>query len=400
MSVYSIILAAGDGKRMKSNTAKPLMNLGGNPMILWALKAAKEAGAKKQTVVAGYKAEEIMTFCGEGIDFAVQEEQSGIFDAIACGIAALKEKEGTALVLCADTPLVLADTLKSALAEHEREGRAVTVITDSASESGKAYLIDLKAAAEAQNISEFIRTADNSGVYTAEPGELLSVSDRIKLAAAEKILNKRKLESLMLEGVTITDPDNTYIGAEVKIGIDTVILPGTHISGDTVIGYNCEIGPNSIIDSCKIGNNTSIVSSKLIESTVGSEVNIGPFAYLRPNSKISDKVKIGDFVEIKNSNIDEGTKVAHLTYIGDADVGSNVNFGCGTVVVNYDGKKKHRTKIGNNAFIGCNSNLVSPVTVKDGAYTAAGSTITEEVPENALAIARARQVNKENWVKR
>ena len=216
---------------------------------------------------------------------------------------------------------------------------------------------------------------------------------------AEKIMNDRVVKKVMLEGVTVIDPATTHISADAKIGMDTVLYPGTIIEGKTVIGEDCVIGPNTRITNCVIGDKNEIISSVLVDSTVGNNTSVGPFAYMRPNSKVGDKVKIGDFVEIKNATIDNGTKVAHLTYVGDADVGKNVNFGCGTVVVNYDGKNKHRTTIGDDVFIGCNTNLVSPVKVNDGAFTAAGSTITDEVPENALAIARAKQVNKTGWVK-
>ena len=190
----------------------------------------------------------------------------------------------------------------------------------------------------------------------------------------------------------------TYIDKEVKIGIDTIIYPGTILEGNTVIGEDCIIGPNSRIVSCKIGNKVEVNNSIAIESSVGDDTHIGPFAYLRPGSNIGKEVKIGDFVEVKKSTVGDFTKVSHLTYIGDAEIGKNVNLGCGVVVVNYDGKKKNKTIVGDNSFIGCNVNLISPVEVKDNAYVAAGSTITDEVPENSLAIARCRQVIKEDWV--
>jgi bifunctional UDP-N-acetylglucosamine pyrophosphorylase/glucosamine-1-phosphate N-acetyltransferase len=200
-------------------------------------------------------------------------------------------------------------------------------------------------------------------------------------------------------GVYIVSGDGVTISPGTEIGAGTVILPGTTIIGNSSIGENCIIGPNSFIkDSC-LGNNVSFKASFADNSDIGDECTIGPFANLRPDSKLEDKVKIGDFVEIKNSTIGRKTSVSHLTYIGDSDVGSSVNFGCGVVTVNYDGRKKHRAKIGNNVFIGCNANLVSPVTVSDNSYIAAGSTITDDIPEYALAIARERQINKEDWVK-
>ncbi|MCI8538359.1 MAG: hypothetical protein HFF18_06795 [Oscillospiraceae bacterium] len=201
-------------------------------------------------------------------------------------------------------------------------------------------------------------------------------------------------------GVRFLDLDTAYIDPTVEIGAGTLILPGTILRGRTVIGENCEIGPNTMIRDCEIGHDTVVNASQLNESTVGSHTNVGPFAYLRPNSHVGDAVKVGDFVEVKNSSIGDGTKISHLTYVGDSDVGEQVNFGCGTVTVNYDGNQKYRTTIGDRCFLGCNTNLVAPVTVEDGAFTAAGTTVTGRVPAGALAIGRARQENKEGWALR
>lgn len=206
------------------------------------------------------------------------------------------------------------------------------------------------------------------------------------------------LEKYIENGVVFIDTNSAWIDDGVVIGSGTVIEPNVMIKGDTVIGENVTIGFCSEIVNSKIGDNVTIKHSVITDSTIGKGTNVGPFAYVRPNCVVGENVKIGDFVEIKNSNIDDGTKLAHLTYVGDADVGKNINFGCGTVVVNYDGKKKHRTVIGDNAFIGCNTNLVSPVKVGKNAFTAAGSTITEDVPDNALAVARERQTVKKDWV--
>ena len=207
-------------------------------------------------------------------------------------------------------------------------------------------------------------------------------------------------QHLAKAGVVLYAPYSCYIEKDVLIGQGTKILPNTVILGKTVIGANCVIGPNTVIEDCTIGDGNEIVSSHLLRATVEQNAKIGPFAYLRPDAHIKNNVKIGDFVEIKNAVIGEGTKVSHLTYIGDADVGANCNFGCGAVVVNYNGKEKFRSKIGDHAFIGCNTNLVSPVSVGNFGYTAAGSTIIRDVPEGALAIARAKQENKEGWVTR
>jgi bifunctional UDP-N-acetylglucosamine pyrophosphorylase/glucosamine-1-phosphate N-acetyltransferase len=202
----------------------------------------------------------------------------------------------------------------------------------------------------------------------------------------------------MRSGVTIFDPSTTYIGADVRIGQNTILYPGNVLEGTTTIGQDCVLYPNNRLQDAEIGCRVMLQSSVILDSSIGSGTTVGPFAYIRPGSRIGSHVRIGDFVEIKNSSIGEHTKVSHLTYIGDAELGKEINVGCGVVSVNYDGKNKHKTVIGDHAFIGCNVNLVAPVEVEDHAYIAAGSTITEKVPARALAIARARQVNKEGWV--
>lgn len=208
---------------------------------------------------------------------------------------------------------------------------------------------------------------------------------------------ERKRAALLSSGVEIMDPSAVYVEEGVTVGPGTLLLPGTILRGATVIGKNCEIGPNSMLTDCTVEDGAVVNSSQCSQSVIEAGAHVGPFAYVRPNCRVGQDVKVGDFVELKNSSIGRGTKISHLTYIGDADVGAGCNFGCGTVVVNYDGKKKYRTTIGNRCFIGCNTNLVSPVNIGDGAYTAAGSTITDDVPPRALAIARARQINKAVW---
>lgn len=224
--------------------------------------------------------------------------------------------------------------------------------------------------------------------------------DRNGWDTLQALARRSSIRRLQRKGVRFIDAMNAYLGPDVTVGAGSTILPGTILRGNTTIGRDCVIGPNTMITSCSIGDRVTINSSQLIESTLDSDCTVGPFAYVRPNCHIGHKVKLGDFVELKNSTVGEGTKVPHLTYVGDSDVGSFVNFGCGSVTVNYDGTKKFRTVIGDHAFLGCNTNLVAPVTVGDGVYTAAGSTITEDVPADSLAIARARQVVKKNWVKR
>ena len=209
-----------------------------------------------------------------------------------------------------------------------------------------------------------------------------------------------KRQALLDSGVKMMDPDTVYVEESVTVGPGTLLLPGTILRGRTVVGANCEIGPNTMLVDCTVGDGVTINSSQCNESTIDSGAHVGPFAYIRPNCHVGADVKVGDFVELKNSTIGEGTKISHLTYVGDSDVGSRVNFGCGTVTTNYDGVKKYRCTIGDRAFIGCNTNLVAPVTVGAGSYIAAGATITKDVPADALAVARAKQENKEGWAKR
>ncbi len=236
------------------------------------------------------------------------------------------------------------------------------------------------------------------GVVTAEDAdEFFGVNSRVQLAEAAGIMRERVNRKHMENGVTIIDPANTYIDPGVKIGMDTVILPGCVLEGDTVIGEDCEVGPHTRLTDMKLGNGVKIQQTIALESEIGDGAVVGPFAYIRPNCHIGNRVKVGDFVEVKNSKIGDGTKIPHLSYVGDTDAGERINFGCGSIMVNYDGKKKHRTTVGNDVFVGCNVNLVAPVTVEQGAYIAAGSTITKDVPEDVLAVARARQQVIKGW---
>ena len=226
---------------------------------------------------------------------------------------------------------------------------------------------------------------------------ILSLAD---LQAQEMAIRDIITAKHLANGVRILDPNTVYIDPRVEIGAGTLILPGTILRGKTTIGRDCEIGPNTMIRDCTVGDRTEVNASQCNESTIGSDTHVGPFAYIRPHCTVGDRIKVGDFVELKNSSIGDGTKISHLTYVGDSDVGKKVNFGCGTVTTNYDGFKKYRCTIGDRAFLGCNTNLIAPVTVGEGAYTAAGSTITDEVPADALAVARARQKNLEGWAAR
>lgn len=266
-----------------------------------------------------------------------------------------------------------------------------TLTNDNA--QGEYYLTDVL-----QKLNE--AGAKVGGISTADSDMVMGINSRKQLSVAEGVMRQRILDKLMDAGVTIMDPASTFIEASVKIGRDTVIYPYTWLEGTTEIGEDCEIGPNARFTNVKIGDDNHLQFIYGHDCEVKNHVTAGPYVHLRPDTVISDHVKIGNYVEVKNSNVGEGTKLPHLTYIGDSDIGSGVNMGCGCITVNYDGKKKHRTVIGDNAFVGCNTNLVAPVTVQANTYIGAGSTITKEVPENALGIARARQKNIEGWAEK
>ena len=448
-NLSAIILAAGNGTEMKSEKSKVLHEICGKPMVKYVYDAVENAGAKKIITVVGHMSDEVKQCIGEDKDYALQDKHLGTGHAVMCAIPQINDGD-CCIVLTGDAPLITEETIKKAVLWHTEKRFAATVIT-AKSKNPFGYgriirdenmnvknIVEEKDATASQKIvneinsgfycfdaallraalseikpknlqSEYYLTDTiailidmgyNVGAYVLDnPDEIMGVNNRVQLADAEKIMRRQILCLHMIEGVTIKDPGSTYIEHGVKIGRDTVIEPGCVIKTGSIIGKNCVIGPYTTIENCKVGDGTKCIHSVVCDSKIGDNVNIGPFAYIRPDCNISDNVKVGDFVELKNSNIGTGTKISHLTYVGDSDVGDKVNFGCGPVTVNYDSKNKHRTTIGDNAFLGCNTNLVAPVTVGDNAYTAAGSTITENVPKDSLGIGRARQCNKLDWVK-
>lgn len=315
------------------------------------------------------------------------------------------------LLSFANMPLLSSDTINQAIKHFENSEKDIIVITGSQKRTnldiGCAYLFSAKTFCELIQCEEDIYTFENhiknnnidAGFFIVRDKECTSISDIRTFSKVSETARYETIYQFMENGVNFPAFESVIITPDVKIGKNTTILPGTILKGNTVIGENCIIGPNSYLEDSSVGDNTNFKASFASESEIGSNCTIGPFSNLRPNSKLADRVKVGDFVEIKNSTIGEKTSVAHLTYIGDSDIGSKVNFGCGTVTVNYDGVNKFRTKVGDNVFIGCNTNLISPVVVEDNAYIAAGSTITDDIPEYTLAIARARQINKKDWVK-
>ncbi|MBR6400815.1 MAG: bifunctional UDP-N-acetylglucosamine diphosphorylase/glucosamine-1-phosphate N-acetyltransferase GlmU [Firmicutes bacterium] len=442
----AVILAAGQGTRMKSKVPKVLHKIIDKPMVDYVIDESIKAGASDICVIVGHQSAMVKAMIGDRVKFGLQTEQLGTGHAVMQAGDFLKGGKAVA-VLCGDTPLIRAETLQKLAQKHNSEGNDVTVVSMILDEpfgygrvirSGESFdkIVEQKDANDEEKACKEVNTGvyifdgdklldafdkltnNNSqgeyyltdtleiiknnggkvGIMVAEDAdEFLGVNSKLQLGEAAQIMKRRINAYHMLNGVTLQDPENTYIGKDVKIGADTLILPGCYIEGNTEIGEDCIIGPNSRITSSKINNCVTVQNSTMIDAFVDNYTTVGPYAYLRPNSKIGEHVRIGDFVEIKNSSIDDGTKVSHLTYVGDSDVGKCVNFGCGTVTVNYDGKNKFRCKIGDNVFIGCNTNLVAPVEVGDHAYTAAGSTITNDVPGDSLAIARSRQENKEGW---
>jgi bifunctional UDP-N-acetylglucosamine pyrophosphorylase/glucosamine-1-phosphate N-acetyltransferase len=448
---YAVILAAGQGTRMKSSLYKVLHPVCGKPMVQHVLDQVSKLDLAKIVTVVGHGAEKVTSELGESSEYALQSEQLGTAHAVMQAASILENKEGTTIVICGDTPLITAETMSSLLAHHQETNAKATILTAKAedptgygrivrNEEGTVEkIVEHKDATESERSITEINTGtycfDNQELFralsnvsndnvqgeyylpdvieilkkegkivsayqTVSFDETLGVNDRIALSQAEKIMKQRINREHMKNGVSLIDPDQTYISAEAVIGRDTVIYPGTMILGETVIGENCIIGPNTEIKNCRVENETTIRQSVAHDSEIGNRVAIGPFAHIRPSSSISDDVKIGNFVEIKKSTMGNGSKASHLSYIGDAEVGADVNLGCGSITVNYDGKNKFLTKIEDGAFIGCNSNLIAPVTIGKGAYVAAGSTVTNDVPEKALSVARARQINKENYVER
>lgn len=444
----SVILAAGMGTRMKSKMPKVLHKVCGKPLSKWVIDASEAAGADKVCAVVGHKAETVKEVLGDVCKFALQAEQKGTGHAVMQAIDVIKNSKGEVVILNGDTPLITAETINKAIEYHKNNGNQATVITailDDATGYGRIVrdndgsvlkIVEQKdASKEEKKINEV-----NSGMYVfdaqslvyaldkitpnnaqgeyyltdtleillsagkkiggyaiSDNDEIRGINDRVQLNEAEKIMQKRINEYHMRNGVTMRNPESVYIEDGVEIGNDTEICQNVTIKSGTKIGSDCVIGSGSMLDKAVIHDGVDVLSSVILESEVDEGTHVGPFAYIRPNCHVGKEVKVGDFVELKNSNIDDGTKISHLTYIGDSDVGKRVNFGCGTVTCNYDGKKKYRTTIGDDCFVGCNTNFVSPINVGDGVYIAAGSTITEDIPENSLSIARARQVNKEGW---
>ncbi|WP_437059241.1 bifunctional UDP-N-acetylglucosamine diphosphorylase/glucosamine-1-phosphate N-acetyltransferase GlmU [Streptomyces sp. enrichment culture] len=451
-----VVLAAGEGTRMKSATPKVLHEICGRSLVGHVLAAAGVLEPENLVVVVGHAREQVTEHLGAvapGVRTAVQDRQKGTGHAVRMALEELGGgPDGTVVVVCGDTPLLTADTLRQLTAAHAADGNAVTVLTaevpdatgygriirDEATGAVTA-IVEHKDATETQRVIREI----NSGVFAfdgrllaqalgkvrtnnsqgeeyltdvlgilreaghrvgasvaADHREIAGINNRVQLAEARRILNERLLNDAMLAGVTVVDPATTWVDVTVTFEQDVIVHPGTQLQGTTRLAEGCEVGPNSRLKDTRVGAGARVDNTVAEGATVGAEATVGPFAYLRPGTRLGRKGKIGTYVETKNASIGEGTKVPHLSYVGDATIGEYSNIGAASVFVNYDGQEKHHTTVGSHCRTGSDNMFVAPVTIGDGAYTAAGSVITKDVPPGSLAVARGQQRNIEGWVAR
>jgi len=446
-----IIMAAGKGKRMKSNLPKVLHNLAGKPILNYVLDTVDQLEAKRKLLIIGYKSDKIRELIGDKIEYVEQKEQLGTAHAVLQTKKLLSDFKGDVLILSGDVPFLTVKTLKKLLKHHQTNNFYCTlastilknpkgygrIIRDKKGEI-KGIIEEVDLSADRKKITEI-----NSGIYcfskdrlfwalekitpdnkqgeyyltdtveillkegltigniiVKDYSEILGINSRLDLADASRKVYQKTLQDLMLQGVTIIDPNSTFIEQGVKIGQDTIIYPFTIIEKDTKIESSCLVGPYSHLVDANIGKGVRIWASIIESSTVKEGANIGPYAHLRPETVVEKGAKIGNFVELKKTVMGEGSKASHLTYLGDATVGKKVNIGAGTITCNYDGEKKHKTIIKNGVFIGSNNSLVAPVKLGKNSYTGAGSTITRDVPAGNLAIARSKQTNISGWRKK
>lgn len=408
----AVVLAAGRGTRMNSAKPTALHEVAGRPVIDWMLTAL-EGCMQVPPVIVDSAAGKIAAHVGGRARIAMQEEPRGEVDALRTALGKING-DGLVLVLFGNLPLLETAYLEAVVGAAERDGAALLVSADEETSEMNAcgvYCFEgallrkaLEACALEDELSACLQAMREQGTEAHEllvgQASLPAVVDRKSLSLCEALTNAAIVERHLESGVTMIDPNSVHIGADVTIGRDTVLWPNVALTGKTAIGEGCVIKSGCQLNDTRVGNDCTFTYVFANGAEVGNRVTAGPFVNLRPDTRIADGCKIGDFVEVKNSNVGEGTKLPHLSYIGDADVGSGVNVGCGCVFVNYDGYAKHRTTVGNDVFLGCQTNLVAPVTVGDGAYTAAGSTITHDVPAGAMAFARARQSNKEGYVEK
>ncbi|HEY3998078.1 MAG TPA: bifunctional UDP-N-acetylglucosamine diphosphorylase/glucosamine-1-phosphate N-acetyltransferase GlmU [Candidatus Xenobia bacterium] len=440
-----VVMAAGKGTRMKSALPKVLHPVCGEPMLGHVLHLAEALQRQSCYVIVGHGADEVQRFVGTRGVCVVQEPQNGTGHAVQQVLPYLQGFDGDVVILSADVPLVTREVTEALLVERRKNTGPLTMLTARVLQSPSLgrVLVDqnghVTRIVEARECTPEQRQVDevNAGVYCAsaaflreylprigmanvqneiyltdlvvlatrdgravsrvlweDPAVTLGINTRVELAAVDAIMRRRLLEALMLAGVTIIDPAATYVDAGVSVGQDSVLLPGTMLHGKTRIGKNVQVGPQTRIIDSEVGDGAAIQNSVVLEARIGPLCTVGPFAYLRPGTVLAEGVKVGDFVEIKNATIAEGSKVPHLSYVGDATIGRHVNIGAGTITCNYDGKHKHRTTLGDNVFIGSNTNLVAPVTLGNGASTGAGAVVTKDVPDNTVVVGVPARVLK------
>jgi len=448
MKINAIVLAAGRGTRMKSNIPKVIHKILEKPMIMHVIDNLKEAQVGEIISIIGYKAEMVKEIIDGNSKYAYQIDQLGTGHAIMMAEEHLSGQEGVTIVICGDTPLISSETISELIDHHIKSENTATILTgvlDDALAYGRIIrdeenkvtsIVEYKDATDKERqikefntgtyifdnekLFELINLVGNDnaqreyyltdiisimykqgykvdGCILNELEETIGINDRKTLAYAQSILQEKINNELMDAGVTITDPKTTYIGPDVKVGVDTIIHPNTYLYGETNIGENCIVGPDTEIVDSTILDNSSIIYAHIHDCTIKSNVKVGPYARLRQNCIIEDDVRIGNFVEMKKSLFGEGSKSAHLSYIGDAIIGSNVNIGCGAITVNYDGLKKYQTIVEDDVFIGCNANLIAPVKIEANAVIAAGTTVTSDVPSESLVIGRVRQEIKNDF---
>ncbi len=451
--VTAIVLAAGAGTRMKSAQAKVLHEVGGRSMIEHALRAVSGAGASTLVAVVGHDREQVSAAIdafSPSVIHAVQDEQRGTGHAVQIALDALDEAPtGTVLVTYGDVPLLSSQALAELLVDHRAAGRAVTILTaelddptgygrilrndagevtairehKDASEEQRAvreinsgilaidaeFLIAAIKSLEANNAQGELYLTDIVGLAAGDGrpvgAHLLEdvwqtegVNDRAQLARLGRELNRRQTQHWMSEGVTIVDPDTTWIDSAVTLAQDVTLMPGTQLLGATTVGEGATIGPDTTLRNVEVGARASVIRTHGSDAVIGDDAIVGPFSYLRPGTELGVKGKIGAFVETKNAHIGDGAKVPHLSYVGDADIGEGANIGAGTIFANYDGVNKHRTTVGKHARTASNNTFVAPVTIGDGAHTGAGTTVRKDVPPGALAVSKGEQRNMEGWV--
>ncbi|PSL04710.1 UDP-N-acetylglucosamine pyrophosphorylase /glucosamine-1-phosphate N-acetyltransferase [Haloactinopolyspora alba] len=448
-----VVLAAGEGTRMKSSTPKVLHELAGRSLVGHAVAAVQELEPDHLTVVIGHGRDQVAAHLGQtpGVATVVQEQQLGTGHAVQVALGALPDLDGVVVVTYGDVPLLTGATLHELVDAHTADANAVTVLTaDVADPTGYGRILRddegaVRGIVEHKDASAEVRaiTEINSGIYafdaavlrsalgqlttdnsqgelyltdvlgiarsegrrvgafvTDDPWQTEGVNDRVQLATMTRELNRRVTERWMRAGVTMVDPATTWIDATVTLEQDVVLRPGVQLHGSTHVGAGAEVGPDSTLRDVTVGADASVVRSHLVGAEVAASASVGPFSYLRPGAVIDERAKAGAFVEIKASSVGEGAKVPHLSYVGDATIGAGVNIGAGTIVANYDGVAKHHTTVGRHTFVGSDSVLVAPVELADGSYVAAGSTVTAGTEPGELAVARARQRNVDGWVAR